>query len=208
MFDLNIIPGRWVVKITILAAAMLAAALLGACTGSTSNQPAANNPHNEAAEHKPADGHETKLNYDVPASLKAEHRELHEELEKAVQSGGKTGEAAKVVEQLLSEHFENEEKFALPQLGLLTPIAEGKVTPDMKPAIDLSDRLKADLPKMLEEHKGIVEALNNLSSAAKAENKPQALKFAETLTAHAQNEEQVMYPAAILVGEYLKLKLK
>jgi len=36
----------------------------------------------------------------------------------------------------------------------------------------------------------------------------QAISFSEKLSAHAQNEEQVMYPAAILVGEYLKLKLK
>ena len=78
----------------------------------------------------------------------------------------------------------------------------------MKRAIDLSDRLKADMPKMLEEHKAIVEALNALKEAAKTENKKQAISFAEHLLAHAQNEEQVMYPAAILVGEYLKLKLK
>ena len=78
----------------------------------------------------------------------------------------------------------------------------------MKAAIELSDRLKADMPKMLEEHKGIVEALNALKEAAKTENKTQAISFAEHLSAHAQNEEQVMYPAAILVGEYLKLKLK
>jgi hypothetical protein len=30
--------------------------------------------------------------------------------------------------------------------------------------------------------------------------------FAEKLKLHAKNEEEVFYPAAILVGEYLKLR--
>lgn len=144
----------------------------------------------------------------VPSSIAAEHRELHEELLSAIASGGKTGNAARIVEQRLSAHFEKEEEYALPQLGLLLPLAQGRVAPEMKSAIELSDKLKADLPEMLEEHKRIVEALNALKEAAKAENKTQAISFAEHLSAHAQNEEQVMYPAAILVGEYLKLKLK
>jgi len=33
------------------------------------------------------------------------------------------------------------------------------------------------------------------------------VEFAENLKLHAKTEEEVMYPAAILVGEYLKLKL-
>lgn len=206
MFDRTNYTGLRVV--TALAVAVFGAALLSACTGNAGNQPATNNSHAESAEHKSASDHDTKLNFEVPGAMVAEHRELHEELEKAVKSGGKTCDAAKVVEERLSVHFEKEEQFALPQLGLLAPLAQGKVTPDMKPAIELSDRLKAEMPKMLEEHKGIVEALENLEAAARAENKPQALAFVETLSAHAENEEQVMYPAAILVGEYLKLKLK
>jgi hypothetical protein len=31
--------------------------------------------------------------------------------------------------------------------------------------------------------------------------------FAEKLMFHAQTEEDVLYPASILIGEYLKLKL-
>ena len=35
----------------------------------------------------------------------------------------------------------------------------------------------------------------------------QILPFAEKLRLHAQNEEEVLYPASILIGEYLRLKL-
>jgi hypothetical protein len=42
--------------------------------------------------------------------------------------------------------------------------------------------------------------------AAKQENKSEYIHFAEKLKVHAQTEEEVLYPAAILVGKYLKLK--
>ena len=38
------------------------------------------------------------------------------------------------------------------------------------------------------------------------EKKMEYVKFADKLILHAQNEEEVLYPASILVGEYLKLK--
>ena len=36
---------------------------------------------------------------------------------------------------------------------------------------------------------------------------PEYTHFAEKLTLHPHNEEQVLYPAALLVAEYIKLKL-
>ena len=144
----------------------------------------------------------------VPKIVSEEHHALHEELEAAIKAGGKTGEAAKLVEERLAPHYRKEEEYALPQLGLLVELAEGKTSPDAKRAIELSDKLKAELPKMLEEHKSIVEALDALKKAATEEKSEIGLKFVETLSHHAVNEEQVMYPAAILVGEYLKAKGK
>lgn len=186
---------------------LFAAAALSGCTRTASNTTTASN-NQPGIQTQGTSSKDEKVKMEVPGSIAAEHKELHEELEKSIKSGGKTGAAAKVVEERLKIHFEKEEEFALPQLGLLVMLSEGKITPDMKRAIELSDKLKADLPKMLEEHKGIVDALSGLTAAGNEENKPQAVEFAEKLKAHAQGEEQVMYPAAILVGEYLKLKLK
>jgi hemerythrin superfamily protein len=59
---------------------------------------------------------------------------------------------------------------------------------------------------MLSEHKAIVQTLDDLGRAAKAEGHSEVSQFVEELTTHAQTEEQVLYPAAIVVGEYLKLK--
>jgi len=51
-----------------------------------------------------------------------------------------------------------------------------------------------------------VAALEKLVAAARQEGKPEYALFADKLMLHAQNEEEVLYPAAILVGEYLKLR--
>lgn len=56
----------------------------------------------------------------IPYSLKVEHDELHLQLEKAINAGGKTGDAAKIVAELLHPHFKKEEEYAMPPLGLLT----------------------------------------------------------------------------------------
>lgn len=208
MISRNQIWNSGLMCLALLTLIGFAATMLVSCANAGRNQAAASNNNAQTNQQPSTSSEESRAMLGVPSSIAAEHRELHEELEKAIQAGGKTGDAAKLVEERLSTHFEKEEEYALPQLGLLVPLSEGRVSPQMKPAIELSDRLKADLPKMLQEHKAIVEALNGLSAAAKAENKLQALDFVEKLSAHAQNEEQVMYPAAILVGEYLKLKLR
>ena len=54
----------------------------------------------------------------IPEPLKLEHEELHADLVRATKAGGKTGEAAKAVAQVLHDHFVKEEEFALPPIGL------------------------------------------------------------------------------------------
>lgn len=147
------------------------------------------------------------MNYLIPKPLKVEHEELHAQLLKATQEEGEVGLSAKEVAKLLHNHFIKEEEYAIPPLGLLTHLSKGVVTNGMKSVLAMTEKLKAELPHMLEEHKMIIEALHNLITASKNENKPQYAEFSEKLILHAQTEEEVMYPAAILVGEYIKLKL-
>jgi len=148
------------------------------------------------------------MKFKIPKPLKEEHEELHSELVKAIQTGGKIGNAAKAVAKILHPHFVKEEEYALPPLGLLSLLAKGKITSAMGNILSMTDRLKAELPEMLQEHKAIVTALKKLSDAAKKEKKIEYAHFAEKLILHAKTEEEVLYPTAILIGEYLKLKLK
>lgn len=143
----------------------------------------------------------------IPEPLKAEHAELHTDLVDATRAGGRVGEAAKEVAKRLHPHFVREEEFALPPLGLLAALATRTVVPGMADVLALTNRLEAELPAMLSEHKDIVAALGDLVAAAKVENKPKYAGFAEKLILHAQTEEEVLYPAALLVGRYVKLSL-
>lgn len=153
--------------------------------------------------HAPQDGP-----IQTPEAIRTEHQHLHEQLEAAMSAGGKTGQAAKKVQQVLAPHFAEEEKLAMPPLGLLDDIAQGKVTPEMRPAIAMGEKLRANLPRFLEEHEKIKAALKDLEAAASAEDKPEQIEFARKLILHAQHEEQVLYPAAILVGEHVRMKLQ
>ena len=146
------------------------------------------------------------MDFTIPQSLRTEHEELHAELVEATQEGGKVGEAAKAVASVLHPHFLKEEEYALPPLGLLVPPAEGKVPGDLQAALRMTNRLKGDLGQMIEEHKAIVAQLENLTDASKKEKRPAYVRFAEKLVLHARMEEEVLYPAAILIGEYLRLK--
>ena len=47
---------------------------------------------------------------------------------KATKAGGKTGEDARAVAKGLHPHFEKEDEYRMPPLGLLPLLAEGKVT--------------------------------------------------------------------------------
>ncbi|HVK05307.1 MAG TPA: hemerythrin domain-containing protein [Armatimonadaceae bacterium] len=143
----------------------------------------------------------------IPASLKAEHDELHQELVRATEAGGKTGEAAHTVAKVLDPHFAKEEELAMPPLSLLPALAARTVRPEMAGILETTDRLEKELPSMLKEHGEIVVALDALGAAAKEENKPQARQLADKLKQHARSEEEVLYPAAVLVGAYVRLKL-
>lgn len=147
------------------------------------------------------------MEYLIPEPLKAEHAELHAELKAATKAGGRVGEAANEVARQLHPHFAREEEFALPPLALLGALAKGAADPAMADVLALTDKLEAELPGMLAEHEDIVAALGELEAAAEAEDKPEYERFAEKLIAHARTEEEVLYPAAVLVGRYVRLSL-
>ena len=147
------------------------------------------------------------MKFQIPPSLKAEHERLHSGLARATKAGGRTGETAKAVAKLMHPHFVKEEEYALPPLGLLGALSKGQIEPGMAEALKMTDRLEAELPHMLAEHKDILAALSGLADAARAENNLEHARLAERLMAHALTEEQVSYPTALLIGRYLKAVL-
>lgn len=143
-----------------------------------------------------------------PASgAKIEHDRLRQELERATMAGGETADAARAVLEVLVPHMLREEEFAVPPLRLLPRLARGEFTPDMGKILPKAEKMKAELPRMLKEHELIVEALRRLLQAASKERHDGYAGFAQKLIHHAQQEEEVFYPASILVGEYIRLRL-
>lgn len=142
----------------------------------------------------------------VPASIAAEHRELHAALAQAIGAGGQTAVEARKVERLLQPHFVKEERFALAPLAALPDVAAGRVPSNAAEIVGMSAHLQDEMPAMLAEHRAIAEALERLRQAAEKERKHEASAFAARLKAHAQQEEEIHYPSAVLVGKYLAMK--
>jgi hypothetical protein len=148
------------------------------------------------------------MNYEIPVALRQEHDELHQYLRAATQAGGEVGDAATALARLMHPHFVKEDEFALPPLALLSRLARGDVTAEMAAVLKLTDRLEAEMPAMLAEHQAIVAALARLADAAGRAGRTDIVDFAQKLSLHAQAEEQVMYPAALLVGRFVRERLE
>ena len=142
----------------------------------------------------------------IPQSLKAEHDEIHEALAEATRVPGRIGAAAAELAAVLHPHFERENQIALPPLGLLAPLAAGQAPAGLPEALAMTDALRKELPRMLEEHKRIRAATEKLRIAAREGKAPVQERLAETLAAHARTEEEVLYPAAILVGDIIRAR--
>ena len=125
------------------------------------------------------------------------------DLAQLTKAGGRTGEAAQKVAKVLHHHFQKENEYALPPLCLLVSLCEGKFDCGMTAVLAMTS-FQAYMPTMLAEHKDIEAALSELKNAATSENKAAGVQFAVELAAHAQTEEQVTYPTALLIGLYVK----
>ena len=140
----------------------------------------------------------------TPPSLAAEHRELHEVLARASKEGGELGRTAKELEKVLAPHFKREEEIGTPPLGLLPKLAEGQATADMRAVLPLTDALERELPQMLREHETIRLAVTEFRAVAAKAGRDEYVRFSDELAAHAREEEEILYPAAVLVGRYVK----
>ncbi|MBP9865488.1 MAG: hemerythrin domain-containing protein [Candidatus Omnitrophica bacterium] len=145
------------------------------------------------------------INRGTPSKfMRHEHDQLHARIERLAKAPGKTGEVAKKLLMVMRPHMFNEEEFVLPELGVLKKLAFGESMAGMTWVIGASEKLKEKYPQMLVEHKAILLAVDELKQAAELEGDQTALDLAAHLKAHIQDEEDVIYPAAILAGQYIK----
>jgi hypothetical protein len=143
---------------------------------------------------------------EVPSFLKNEHEYFLEKIRKLTSFQDSTGSAAAKLYNLMEHHFKEEEDFVLPPLGVLPLLASGKIPEQSKKIILLTERFKSNSAHMIAEHQLIKAFLDELILAAAKENHPEIAGFEKELQKHASAEEEVFFPTAILIGEYLKFK--
>lgn len=144
----------------------------------------------------------------MPKVLEYGHQQLFEEIKEIIAIGGKIGETANSLNENMRPHFKKEEEYALPPLGFLLAISEGRWELDKNEAIKMSDKLEEKLSEMTAEHHEIEKYLHELKKIAEEEENAATLLFVKNLTLHIELEDQVLYPATILVGKYLKHNFK
>lgn len=138
----------------------------------------------------------------APASTNKDHEELQRLLANVQQLSGKTGTVAEGLAGPLQLHMEKEENLALPLLGILKELDEGRLSKGQAlNASRLYSKMKEEYPGMLKGHREIRKQLHRLKKIGADEGHLTAVRFAEALEQHSQQEEEVLYPAALLAGK-------
>ena len=143
---------------------------------------------------------------EVPSSIKKTHAYLLEQIHKMTLYKDSSGRVALKLEEIMQHHFKEEEDFILPPLGLLPLLAKGQIPEQRKDIILLSEKVKSLLNHMSVEHQLIDAYIEELKQASNKESQKEIIEFQNEVIQHATSEEEVFFPASILVGEYLKLK--
>lgn len=145
--------------------------------------------------------------HEIPQAIRLEHVEVLARLTVFSRRRGPVGAEARKLLGLMKTHFQREEDFIMPPLTLLHALSRGQVTPDMKWAIAMADRVKAEREKIFEEHTRITEGQSLLLAAAERAHDAEVAEFARSAAADALADMELMEPMTVLIGDYLRSKL-
>jgi hypothetical protein len=145
---------------------------------------------------------------DVPAGLRFSHDQIRAGLVRATTDPGRVGQEALLVARLCLPHFEQEEKAVFPVLSLLRELAFGEVRPEMATILPLVIAFSEWQESLDKQHEVIASAVESLLQAAYREGNREAAEVAYGLKVHERVEADAIYPAATLVGKYVREGLK
>lgn len=143
----------------------------------------------------------------VPKALLRGHDEARAQLVRASMEGGRIAKAGKRVADLCLRHFEHEEQSVFPILALLPYLVQGKLRPEMMNVMPLILDFKAKHDALVDHHRLIASAIEDLLRAAHQENNREFAEFAYNMRVHEKIEDEVIYPTVVLIGRYLQEKL-
>ena len=144
---------------------------------------------------------------DIPPSVSMEHDSVMTYLQKIAVRTTPSGAAAQRLMEVLKQHMALEDAFILPPLTLLPTLARGIVSPDMRWAIPMSDRVRTEHDALQRVHNGITEATLALQMAADDEHDEATIGFCRDLAADDLNDMEVTEPTVMLIGDLLRSRL-
>lgn len=155
----------------------------------------------------PARAQAAPASHPIPQSILLKHEDDIRQLAIFVKRPGQLGVVARKALELIRRHHQREVDYILPPLSLLPALAEGKVTPDMRWAIAMSDKVKATSEEIFREHSAITDVMNELLVEAQKVDDKDAADFARDEVGDSLDDLEIQEPTAILVGEVLRARL-
>jgi iron-sulfur cluster repair protein YtfE (RIC family) len=141
-----------------------------------------------------------------PLALAQAHLELTDQLGYAVSLKSPTGEIARQLEATLKNHLRREDEMITPLLATFPNLAAGRLPVDAASLIELFERAEKNYESLLGEHAEITRIVERLRPTAESDREEEVVRFCDELLAHARLEEQVLYPAAVVAGRFMKLR--
>lgn len=140
----------------------------------------------------------------VPKAIIHGHANLIIEMSEVIAIGGEIAEKAKQLRDTMVPHFKKEEEYALPPLGLLIAFSEQNWEINAQEAIKMAENLQLRMEEMKQDHTNIRATLNELKILGEREGNFIVKMLVRSLTLHMELEDEVLYPATLLIGNYLK----
>lgn len=143
----------------------------------------------------------------TPKAITHGHTNLCSELDSIINKYPHLKEQTHSLNEIMTEHFNKEEKYGLPPLGLLLTLSEGNWELDEDTIFEMTNALNLHLGELKDEHENISKHMQELKIITEKENHVDVKRFINDLEIHMELEDQVLYPASKLIGNYFyKLK--
>lgn len=144
--------------------------------------------------------------FDTPYALSAIHQDFLTQLKDAAGEAGEVGNAARAAVSALEPHVELEESVVLPFLSFAEAVRGGNasVVPEIPERLE---RLKAELPLLLDAETNGIGTLVELYAVADSEGRPEIVQLAERMIWHETIDAEILYPAAALVGHTAQARM-
>lgn len=140
----------------------------------------------------------------TPKSISSGHENLCSELSTIMNLYPNSANKLQPLSKVMLNHFQKEEKYALPPLGLVLALSQGNWQLDENIAVDMSRTLNLKFEELRNDHEKIADIIKNLKNSLEYESIYEFKRFITSLEVHMDLEDQVLYPTAILIANYFK----